>query len=41
MAWISGMSRVTSLRLPPVRESASGMSALQTRTHAVSAASAP
>jgi hypothetical protein len=36
MAWISGMSWVTPLRLPPVRETASGMSALQTRTHACS-----
>jgi hypothetical protein len=34
MAWISRMSSVTSLRLPPVRETASGMSALQTRTPA-------
>jgi hypothetical protein len=34
MAWISGMSWVTALRLPPVTETASGMPALQTRTHA-------
>jgi hypothetical protein len=36
MAWSSGMSWVTSLRLPPVRETGSGIPALQTRTHAES-----